>query len=187
MSPMQRLAESVCRVPSVQDINVEETMANLPDTPLNDQWGDSIDVAQELNQPRGDNTPLSIEQPCNERENIVGEPEFVTEHVPLLNGGPPTSQQDAVTPITTTVTMTFNSAPIGPTSMEAVSISSTPLVSSTGVEERMPLNDPIHLTEEDPQIRCAVCNTIDFMMHNPRHQYCMDCGQRLLGPHICSN
>ena len=55
------------------------------------------------------------------------------------------------------------------------------------MEERMPLNDPIHLTEEDPQIRCAACNTIDGMMHNPRHRYCMDCGQRLLGPHICSN
>ena len=65
--------------------------------------------------------------------------------------------------------------------METVSISSTPPVSSTGVEERMPLNDPICLTEEDPQIRCAVCNTIDCMMHNPRHQYCMDCGQRLFG------
>ena len=83
--------------------------------------------------------------------------------------------------------MTSTTAPTGPISMEAVSISSTPPVSSTGMEERIPLNDPIHLTEEDPQIRCTVCNTIDCMVHNPRHQYCMDCGQRLLGPHICSN
>ena len=25
------------------------------------------------------------------------------------------------------------------------------------------------------------------MIHNPRHCYCMDCGQRLMGPHICPN
>ena len=187
MSPMRWLAEAVHRVPSVQDINVEGTIENLPDTPINEQWDDSIDVTPELNQPIGDNIPSTIEQPLNERENTVREPEFVAEHVSLLNGGPPTSQQDAVTPITTTGTMTSTTAPTRPISTEAVSISSTPPVSSTGVEERIPLNDPIHLTEEDPQIRCTVCNTIDCMVHNPRHWYCMDCGQRLLGPHICSN
>ena len=187
MSPMRWLAEAVHRVPSVQDINVEGTMENLPDTPLNNQWDDSIDATQELNQPMGDNIASSMEQPLNERENTVREPEFVAEGVSLLNGGPPTSQQDVVTPITTTGTMTYTTTPTGPISMEAVSISSTPPVSSTGMEERMPLNDPIHLTEEDPQIRCTVCNTIDCMMYNPRHWYCMDCSQRLLGPHICSN
>ena len=25
------------------------------------------------------------------------------------------------------------------------------------------------------------------MIHNPRHRYCMDCGQRLIGPHVCPN
>ena len=102
----------------------------------------------------------------NERENTVREPEFVAGRVSLLNGEPPTSQQDTVNTITTTGTMT----PTGPISTEAVSISSTPPVSSTGVEERIPLNEPIRLTEEDPQIRCTVCNTIDCMVHNPRHQ-----------------
>ena len=129
MSPMRRLAEAVHRVPSAQDISVEGTMENLPDTPLNDQWDDSIDVTPELNQPIGDNIPSSIEQPLNERENTVREPEFVVECVSLLNGGPPTSQQDAVTPITTTGTMTSTTAPTGPISTEAVSISSTPPVS----------------------------------------------------------
>ena len=150
MSPMRRLAEAVHRVPSVQDINVEGTMENLPDTPLNDQWDDSIDVTPESNQPIGDNIPSSIAQPLNERENTVREPEFVAEHVSLLNGGPPTSQQDAVTPIATTGTMTSTTAPTRTISTEAVSISSTPPVSSTGVEERIPLNNPIRLTEEDP-------------------------------------
>ena len=187
MSPMRRLTEAVCRVPSVQDINVEGTTENLPDTPINDQWDDSIDVTPESNQPIGDNIPSTMEQPLNERENTIRDPEVVAEHVSLLNGGPPTSQQETVTPITTTGTATSITAPTGPISKEAVSIASTPPVSSTGVEERIPLNDPICLTEEDPQIRCTVCNTIDCMVHNPRHRYCMDCGQRLLGPHTCSN
>ena len=25
------------------------------------------------------------------------------------------------------------------------------------------------------------------MIHNPRHHYCMDCGQRLMGPHVYPN
>ena len=178
MSPMRWLAKAVCRVPSVQDINVEGTMENLPDTPINDQWEDSIDVTPESNQPMGDNIPSAMEQPLNERENTVRDPVFIAEHVSLLNGGPPNSQPGTVTSTT---------APTGPISTEAVSISSTPPVGSSAMEERIPLSDPISLTEEDPQIRCSVCNTIDCMVHNPRHRYCMDCGQRLLGPHTCSN
>ena len=162
-------------------------MENLPDTPINDQWDDSIDVTPESNQPIGDNIPSTMEQPLNERENTIRDPEIVAEHVPLLNGGPSTSPQENVTLMTTTETATSTTAPTGPISMKAVSMSSTPPVSSTGMEERIPLNDPICLTEEDPQIRCTVCNTIDCMVHNPRHRYCMDCGQRLLGPHTCFN
>ena len=187
MSPMRQLTEAVHRVPSVQDINVEGTMENLPDTPINDQWDDSIDVTPELNQPIGDNIPTTMEQPLNERENAFRDPEFVAERVSLLDEGPPNSQQETVTPITNSGTATSMTAPTGPISTEAVSMFSTPPVSSTGMEERIPLNDPIHLTEEDPQRRCTVCNTIDCMVHNPRHRYCMDCGQRLLGPHTCSN
>ena len=123
----------------------------------------------------------------NEKENTIRDSEVVAEHVSLLNGGPPTSQQEIVTPMTTTGTVTSTTVPTGPISTEAVSISSTPPVSSTGVEERIPLNYPICLMEEDPQIRCTVCNATDCMVHNPRHQYCMDCGQRLMGPHTCSN
>ena len=71
MSPMRRLAEAVCRVPSVHDINVEGTIKNLPDTLLNDQWDDSIDATQESNQPIGDNIPSHVAQSLNERENTV--------------------------------------------------------------------------------------------------------------------
>ena len=87
MSPMRQLAEAVCRVPSVQDINVEGTMENLPDTPINDQWDDSIEATPELNQPMENNIPSTVEQQLNERENTIRDPEVVVEHVPLLNGG----------------------------------------------------------------------------------------------------
>ena len=60
MSPMRRIAEVVCRVPQVQDINIEGTTENLPDTPINDQWDDSIDVTPESNQPIGDNIPSTF-------------------------------------------------------------------------------------------------------------------------------
>ena len=95
----------------MQDINVEGTMENLPDTPINDQWDDSIEATPELNQPMENNIPLTVEQPLNERENTIGDPEVFVERVPLLNGGPPTSQQDVVTPLTTTETMTSTTAP----------------------------------------------------------------------------
>ena len=71
-------------------------MENLPDTHINDQWSDNIDIIPELNQPTGDNIPSTIEQPLNERENTIRDPEVVAEHASLLNGGPPTSQQEIV-------------------------------------------------------------------------------------------
>ena len=70
---------------------------------------------------------------------------------------------------------------------ESISLSSTLQVSSTTIEEGVPLHRPICLPEEDPQITCSICNIVDCMIHNPRHCYCMDCGQRLMGPHVCPN
>ena len=131
--------------------------------------------------------PRYINLSLHERENTNGDPIVVVEHVPLLNGGPSTSQQDVVDPTPTTGTITSITAPAEPILAETVSIPSTPPDTSTGMTERVPLTKPICLTAEDPQIRCTICNTIDCMIHNPRHRYCMDCGQRLLGPHICSN
>ena len=187
MGPMRRIAEAVRRVPSVQDVNIVTTMENIPDTPVNDQWDDSIEVTPELNPHMNNRIPSNVNPSLQERENTSGDPTVVVEHVPLLNGGPSTIQQDVVDPIPTTETITSTTAPIGPILAETVSISSTPPDTSTGIVERIPLTEPICLTAEDPQIRCTICNTIDCMIHNPRHRYCMDCGQRLLGPHVCSN
>ena len=77
-------------------------------------------------------------------------------------------QEEARTPIASTVAIiTF--ATTGTIPMESVSLSSTPQVSSTGMEEGIPLNRPICLTGEDPQITCSICNIVDCMIHNPRH------------------
>ena len=81
-------------------------MENLLDTPINDQWSDNIDITPESSQPMGDNIPSTVEQPLSERENTIRDPEVVAECVSLLNGGPPTSQQEIVTPMTTTGTAT---------------------------------------------------------------------------------
>ena len=112
---------------------------------------------------------------------------MVEEHVPLLNGGPPTSREEHRTTIintaaTTTFVTTTTTIP-----RESISLPSTPQVSSTGIEEGVSLHGPICLPEEDPQITCSICNIVDCMIHNPRHRYCMDCGQRLMGPHVCPN
>ena len=187
MSPMRWIAESVHRVPSVQNINIENTMENLPDITVNDQWDDNIEATPELNPNMNNNIPSTVDPSQHGRENTSGDPEIVVEHVPLLNGGPSTSQQVVVTPIPTTEAITSTTAPTGPTLIEAVTISSTPPDDSMGISERVPLTEPICLTAEDLQIRCTVCNTIDCVIHNPRHRYCMDCGQRLLGLHVCSN
>ena len=112
---------------------------------------------------------------------------MVVEHVPLLNGGPPTSKEEHRTTIISTVATTTFATTTATRPRESVSLSSTPQVSSTGMEEGVPLNKPICLPEEDPQITCSICNIVDCMIHNPRHRYCMDCGQRLMGPHVCPN
>ena len=186
MSPMRWIAEAVRRVLSVQDVNIVSTVENIPDTPVNDQWDDSIGVTPELNPPIDNSISSSINPLLHEREDTSEDPLIVAEHVPLLNGGPTTSQQAVVdsTPTTGTITST---PPAEPILAETVSIPPTPPDTSMGITERVPLTEPICLTTEDLQIRCTICNTIDCMIHNPRHRYCMDCGQRLLGPHVCSN
>ena len=110
------------------------------------------------------------------------------ECVPLLNGGPPTSQHEPETIPRSAVV--FTTAPItttGTTTIESASMPSTPKVSSTGIGERVTTSRPICLPEKDPQIHCPVCDVIDCMIHNLRHRYCMHCEQRLLGPSAYPN
>ena len=99
---------------------------------------------------------------------------------------PPTSQNEPETiPRNVIVSTTTLMTTTGTTAIESASIPSTPQVNSTGIEEKTSTMRQIYLPEEDPQIPCSVCEVIDCMIHNPRHRYCMNCGQRLLGPHAC--
>ena len=187
MSPIRWIAEAVRRVPSVQDVDIVTTMENIPETPVNNQWDNSINVTPELNTQMDSRMPSTMNYLLPERENVSVEPIIVTEHVPLLNGGSSSPQQDVVNPTPTTETIASRSTSTEPVPTETVSRPPTLPDASTNTTERVPLTEPIRLTTEDPQIRCTICNTVDCMIHNPRHRYCMDCGQRLLGPHICSN
>ena len=187
MSPMRRIVEAVRRVPSVQDVDVVTTRENIPETSVNNQWDDGIDVTPELDTQTNSRMPSTMNYSSLERENVNVEPIIVTEHVPLLNGGPSSPQQDVVNPTPTTETTASRSTSTELVPTEIVSRLPTLLDASTNATERAPLTEPIRLMTEDPQIRCTICNTVDCMIHNPRHRYCMDCGQRLLGPHNCSN
>ena len=122
-----------------------------------------------------------------EREDVNIEPIIITEHVPLLNGGPSSPQQDVVNPTPTMGTTASRSTSTELVPLVIVSRLPTLPDASTNATERAPLTEPIRLMTEDPQIRCTICNMVDCMIHNPRHRYCMDCGQRLLGLHNCSN
>ena len=128
-------------------------------------------------------TPTTRELYSNQWEDNNREPEIIMECVPLLNGGPPTSQNEpetipgsVVEPTTTPITTT------GTTTAESASIPSTPQVSSTGIGERASTLRPIYLPEEDPPTPCPVCEVIDCMIHNLRHRYCMNCGKGCWDP-----
>ena len=169
MSPMRWIAEAVRRVPSVQDVDIVTTMENIPETPVNNQWDDSIDVMPELNTQMDSRMPSTMNYSLPERENVSVEPIIVTEHVPLLNGGSSSPQQDVVNPTPTTETIASRSTSTEPVPAETVSRPPTLPDASTNTTERVPLTEPIRLTTEDPQIRCTICNTVDCMIHNPRH------------------
>ena len=172
MSPTRRVAEAAHRVSEVQDIDIVETPRGPPN--ITDQWSEGRDLIPELSQPIEEILPSTVEQQASVREDTIREPEVVVEHIPLLNGGPPTSWEESRTTIASTVATTAFATTPGTIPMESISMSSTPQVSSTGMEEGIPLNRPICLTEEDPQITCSICNIVDCMIHNPRHRYCMD-------------
>ena len=150
MSPMRRVAEAARRVPEVQDINIREIPRGPTDANVMDQGNERRDIIPESSQPIEEVLPLAVGQQTSVREDTIREPEMVVEHVPLLNGGPPTSREEHRTTIISTVATTTFATTTATIPMESVSLSSTPQVSSTGMEEGVPLNRPICLTEEDP-------------------------------------
>ena len=150
MSPMRRVAEAALRVPGVQDINITEIPRDPTDTNIMEQENEGWDIIPELSQPIEEVLLLAVGQQMSVRDDTIREPKMVVEHVPLLNGGPPTSREEhRITIISTMATTTFATT-IATIPRESVSLSSMPQVSSTGMEEGVPLNRPICLTEEDP-------------------------------------
>ena len=138
-------------------------------------------------QPEG-RTPTTREPYSDQWEDNNREPEIIMECMPLLNGGPPTSRNEPETiPGNVIVSTTTPMTTARTTTIESASILFTPQVSSTGTGERASTMRPNYLPEEDPQIPYPVCEVIDCMIHNPRHRYCMNCGQRLLEPHAFPN
>ena len=102
---------------------------------------------------------------------------------PVLNGGPPVHNRTP-TPIPT--------EPPGGEREEKILISPRREEPLSTENQRTETAQDSHevtsvLPSEDLHIPCSVCEVIDCMIHNPHHRYCMDCGRRLLGPHICPN
>ena len=181
MSPMRRIAEAAHRVPEVQDINISDSPRDPTDVNIVEQETEGWDIMLESSQIIGEVIPPTVGQQTGVRDDTIREPRMVEEHVPLLNGGPPTSREEHITTtINTSATSTFVTT-TATVPRESMSLPSTPQVSSTGIEEGVSLHGPIFLPEEDPHITCSICNIVDCMIHNPRHCYCMDCG------HICPN
>ena len=187
MSPMRRVAETAHRVPEVQDINISDSPRDSTNINIMEQETEGWDIILESSQTIREVIPSNVEQQTGVRNDTIREPRMVEEYVPMLNGGPPTSREEhRSTTINTAATSTFVTT-IATVPRESISLPTTPQVSSTGIEEGVLHHEPICLPEEDPQITCSICNIVDCMIHNPRHRYCMDCGQRLIGPHICPN
>ena len=105
MSPMRRVAEAACRVPEVQDINISDSPRDSTDINIVEQETEGWDIILESSQTIGAVIPSTVGQQTGVRDDTIREPRMVEEHVPLLNGGPPTSRAEhRATTINTTAT-----------------------------------------------------------------------------------
>ena len=143
MSPMRRVAEAAHRVPEVQDINISDSPRDSTDINIVEQETEGWDIILESSQTTGEVIPSSVGQQTCVRDDTIREPSMVGEHVPLLNGRPPTSREEhRTTTINTAATSTFVTT-TATVPRESMSLPSTPQVSSTGIEEGVSLHGPI--------------------------------------------
>ena len=172
---------------SLTEKNISDSPRDPTDVNMVEQETERWDLILESSPTIEEGIPSTVEQQTSLRDDTIREPRMVEEHIPLSNGGPPTSREEHITTtINTAATSTFVTT-ITTVPRESTSLPSMPQVSSTGIVEGVSRHGPICLPEEDPHIICSICNIVDCMIHNPRHHYCTDCGQRLLGPHVCPN
>ena len=113
----------------------------------------------------------------------TAEPVIIPVSEPVLNGGPPMHNRTP-TPIHMETHGREREERISPSPQREDSLSTEDQRIETIQDSREVI---LVLPSEDPHIPCSVCEVIDCMIHNPHHRYCMNCGRRLLGPHICPN
>ena len=113
----------------------------------------------------------------------IAEPVIIPVSEPVLNGDPPV-RNGTPTLISMELPDREREEEISPSPQREDSLSTE----DQRIETIQDSHEVISvLPSEDPHIPCSVCEVIDCMIHNPHHRYCMDCGCRLLGPHICPN
>ena len=134
MSPMRTVAEAAQRTPEAQYVEGTET-PRRPQTVTDTQHIDGERNSTPRPTPLSEeSTPTTREQYSNQWEDNNREPEIIVEHVPLINGGPPTSWNEPETiPESVVVSTTAPITTTRTTTIESASISSTPQVSSTGI------------------------------------------------------
>ena len=110
----------------------------------------------------------------------IAEPVIIPVSEPVLNGDPPVCN-GTPTLISTELPGREREEGISPSPWREDSLSTEDQRIETIQDSREVISV---LPSEDPHIPCSICEVIDCMIHNPHHRYCMDCGRRLLGPHI---
>ena len=144
--------------------------------------------------PQGEFQDMEREDSLQQQPNTVSptnigddwetvEPVIIPVSEPVLNGGPPMHNRTP-TPMHTETPGRGREEEISPSPQREDSLSTE----DQRIETIQDSHEVISvLPSEDPHIPSSVCEVIDCMIHNPHHRYCMNCGRRLLGPHIFPN
>ena len=185
------MAEAAQRVPEAvySDSETQNRSSPIVTTIPEEQQRDQSSILPQgefQNMERGDSLqqqPNTV-SPMNIGDDWeTAEPVIIPVSEPVLNGGPPMHNRTP-TPI--------HMEPPGREREVRISLSSRREDSLPTENQRADtMQDSCEvismLPSEDLHIPCPMCEVIDCMIHNPHHRYCMDCGHRLLGPHIWPN
>ena len=191
MSPMRRVAEAAQHVPEAvySDSETQNRSSPIVTTIPEEQQIDQSNILPQgvfQDMERGDSLqqqPNTV-SPMNIGDDWeTAEPVIIPVSEPVLNGGPPMHNRTP-TPIHMETPGREREERISSSPQREDSLSTEDQRIETIQDSREVISV---LPSEDPHIPCSVCEVIDCMIHNPHHRYCMDCGHRLLEPHICPN
>ena len=191
MSPMRRVAEAAQHVPEAiySDSETQNRSSPMVTTIPEEQQRDQSSILPQgefQNVERGDSLqqqPNTV-SPTNIGDDWeIAEPVIIPVSEPVLNGDPPV-HNGTPTLISMELPDREREEEISPSPWREDSLSTE----DQRIETIQDSHEVISvLSSEDPHIPCSICEVIDCMIHNPHHRYCMDCGHRLLGPHIFPN